>query len=61
LQDPLLEHDPPLLYNLEVDPGEQYNVAADHPDVIEQINQMVAEHSKTVKPAKDMLADRIPQ
>ena len=61
LQDPLLEHDPPLLYNLEVDPGEQYNVAADHPDVIEQINQMVTEHSKTIKPAKDMLADRIPQ
>ena len=61
LRDPIIDHDPPLLYNLEVDPGEKYNVAADHPDVIEKIKAMVAEHRATVKPAKDMLADRIAQ
>jgi arylsulfatase A-like enzyme len=59
LQDPIIDHDPPLLYNLEVDPGEKHNVAADHPDIIESIDAMVAEHGATVKPAKDMLADRI--
>jgi len=59
LRDPIIEHDPPLLYNLEVDPGEKYNVAADHPDIIANINAMVEEHKASVKPAKDMLADRI--
>jgi arylsulfatase A-like enzyme len=37
-------HDPPLLFHLEHDPGENYNVAKDHPDVISQIQQLVAEH-----------------
>jgi arylsulfatase A len=38
------EHDPPLLYHLEHDPGEQYDVADDHPDVLQAIAQLVAEH-----------------
>ena len=59
LRDPIIDHDPPLLYNLEVDPGEKYNVAADHADVIAAIGAMVEEHRATVKPTKDMLADRI--
>ena len=59
LRDPIVDHDPPLLYNLEVDPGEKYNLAADHPDIIAKVNAMVEEHKATVKPVKDMLADRI--
>src|SRR5690606_5121325 len=34
-------HDPPLLYNLEHDPGEQYNIADDHPDVLQAIATLV--------------------
>jgi arylsulfatase A-like enzyme len=59
LRDPIVDHDPPLLYNLEVDPAEKYNVAADHPDVIADIEAMVEAHRATVKPVKDMLAERI--
>ncbi len=59
LRDPIIEHDPPLLYNLEVDPGEKMNVAEDHPDIVAEIDAMVEEHSAGVEPVKDMLADRI--
>jgi arylsulfatase A len=37
-------HDPPLLFNLEVDPSEKYDVAKDHADVIADIRKLVAEH-----------------
>ncbi len=53
------EHNPPLLYDLEHDPSEKYNIAEQHPEVIEQINKMVEEHKKSVIPVKDQLADRI--
>jgi len=32
--DPEVAHDPPLLFNLDEDPGESFDVAARHPDVI---------------------------
>lgn len=35
---PLL-HDPPLLYNIDVDPSEKYNVAREHPDIIEDLKK----------------------
>jgi arylsulfatase A-like enzyme len=38
------EHDPPLLYNLEHDPSEKYDVAKANPEVISAIGQLVAEH-----------------
>ncbi|MBD3273810.1 MAG: sulfatase-like hydrolase/transferase, partial [Candidatus Marinimicrobia bacterium] len=37
-------HDTPLLFNLDTDPEEEYNIAEDHPDVIDEIQQMVDEH-----------------
>lgn len=43
------EHNPPLLYNLERDPGERYDVAGDHPDVLEEISALVAEHRATLQ------------
>ncbi|GAB6166270.1 sulfatase [Thermostilla marina] len=41
-------HDPPLLYDLWVDPGEQYNIATDHPDVIAKIRKIAGEHEATL-------------
>lgn len=38
------EHDPPLLFQLEHDPGEQYNVAGEHPEVLVEIAAAVAAH-----------------
>ncbi len=37
-------HDPPLLFNLDQDPSESYNVAADHVDVLTDIQNVVLQH-----------------
>jgi len=52
-------HDPPLLFDLDVDPGESFNVAAAHPDVIAQINAAVEKHKATVKPVKNQLEETV--
>jgi len=46
------KHDPPLLFQLEVDPSEQYNVAKEHPDVVAAILKEVARHKGELKPGK---------
>ena len=58
LQDPQLEHDPPLLFDLAADPGEKYDVAAQRPEALEAILRRVAEHRAGVIAVKDQLADR---
>ena len=50
--------DSPLLYNLSKDPAEQFDVAAEHPEVLQQINQMIKEHRANLVVGKDQLADR---
>jgi len=37
---------PPLLYDLEVDPSESRNVAAQHPNVVAEMRAMVAARSR---------------
>ena len=37
-------HDPPLLFHLARDPGEKFNLAAEHPDVVAKIQQAVERH-----------------
>jgi arylsulfatase A-like enzyme len=48
-------HDPPLLFDLRADPGESFNVAAQHADVIEQIAAAVARHRAQLQPAATQL------
>ncbi len=50
-----VEHDTPLLFNLEVDPSEKWNVAEKHPEVIAKIRQAVAAHQKELEPAVSQL------
>jgi arylsulfatase A-like enzyme len=38
-------HDPPLLFHLDSDPSEQYDVAKDHADVISAIRELASKHS----------------
>ncbi len=38
----------PLLFNLEYDPGEQYNIAGEHPEIVQTIQEVVHEHEKTM-------------
>lgn len=51
-------HEPPLLYDLNTDPSEKYNIADDHPRVIEQIRKVVAGHRAKLVKGPDMLKDR---
>jgi len=53
------EHKVPLLFQLEHDPSEKYNIAGQHPEVIEEIDRLVESHKKTVKPVEDQLVKRI--
>ena len=52
------EHDPPLLYNLSVDPSEKYDIASDYPDMIEVIMEIVRQHNEALVRGPDMLKDR---
>jgi len=48
-------HDPPLLFHLEHDPSESVDVAARHPDVIQQILADVKVHQAEMQPASSQL------
>ena len=49
------DHDPPLLFNLEYDPSEKFDVADKNPQVIDDIRRTVERHKKNLKPPKSQL------
>jgi arylsulfatase A len=53
------EHKVPLLFHLEHDPSEKYNIAGQHSEVIEEIDRLVEKHKKTVEPVENQLVKRI--
>ena len=57
----LNEHDPPVLYNLEVDPSEKWDVAAQHPEVIAEIKAAAYAHRKTVVAVPSQLEIPLPR
>ena len=48
-------HDPPLLFNLEIDPSERFNVAAANPAAISEIRALVEKHLASLKAAPSQL------
>lgn len=48
----------PLLYDLSEDPGEKYDVAEEHPEVLDEIQEMVERHKENLVEVKDQLAER---
>jgi arylsulfatase A len=54
-------HDPPLLYQLEEDPSERFDVGALHPEVIARIRERVAVHRRTVVPVVNQLEIPLPR
>ena len=51
-------HDPPLLFQLEIDPSEKYDVAQQHADVIDRIRKLAAEHQAGVTAPESQLERR---
>ncbi|MFN5537600.1 MAG: sulfatase [Planctomyces sp.] len=52
--------DPPQLYELRVDPGERWNVAKEHPEVLAEIQAAVERHRATVQPVESQLEAALP-
>jgi arylsulfatase A-like enzyme len=48
-------HDAPLLFHLEHDPSERFDVATDHSDVVADLQSEIKAHLATVKPVKSQL------
>lgn len=57
---PPIKQDPPLLYHLEHDPGEQFDLTAKHPEIVSQLLETIQAHEATVEPAIDQLAIPLP-
>jgi arylsulfatase A len=45
----------PLLFNLAIDPGERYNIAQNHPEIIAEIRKIMEAHQATIKPVENQL------
>ena len=52
------EHNKPLLYDLNKDPSENFDISADHPEIILEIQKLVASHNSNMVKGKDQLAER---
>ena len=53
-------HDPPLVYDLDQDPGEKYDVALRYPDVVARIRSLATEHARTLVPVENQVDKRLP-
>ncbi|MCX7826850.1 MAG: sulfatase-like hydrolase/transferase, partial [Verrucomicrobiae bacterium] len=54
-------HDPPLLFNLNHDPPEKFDVAKKHPDVIKAIRTEIAAHQATMKSGENQIEKTLPK
>ncbi|GAB5521034.1 MAG: sulfatase [Rhodothermales bacterium] len=53
------EHETPLLFNLDHDPSEQYNLAEVHPDIVTRLTAAAEDHVARTPPAESQLEARI--
>jgi arylsulfatase len=59
--EPRVVHDPPLLFDLAVDPGERFNVAKNHPDVIADLIKTANAHRGAVVATKPLFDAVLPK
>jgi arylsulfatase A-like enzyme len=53
-----IDHQTPLLYNLSYDAAEKFDKAAEHPDVLQKIQDLIIAHTSKLVAGKDQLAER---
>lgn len=51
-------HDTPILYNVNKDPSEEFDIANENPEIIQQINALVEIHKSNLVKGKDQLGER---
>ena len=49
---------PPLLFNLNEDVSEKYNIAEDYPEIIDKIKYMIENHRRNLNAPPDLLSKR---
>lgn len=54
------EHHPPLLFNLAEDPGEHYDVAAMHPDIVADLVREVEAHRRSMVAGRPLFDELLP-
>ena len=54
-------HTPPLLFDLSVDPGERFDVAASHPDEVADLVREADAHRRTVTPGRPLFDELLPR
>lgn len=47
--------DPPLLFNIQIDPGEKYNIFSEHPEIARDLLMDVEKHKSGLIPGEDQL------
>jgi arylsulfatase A-like enzyme len=52
------EHDPPLLYNLDQDPSERFDIGKQHPEVLAEIQKIAEKHRQTIERVENQLEKR---
>jgi len=55
---PAVHHDPPLLFHLDRDPGERYDVAEDYPDVVAELTALADRIDARIDRGRDVMSAR---
>ena len=52
-------YDKPVLYDLGTDPGELYNIAEEHPDIVQELTMLANAHKASLKIAKSIFDQKV--
>jgi len=53
-----VHHDPPLLFNVDQDPAERFNIAEKYPEIVSLIKERTEQHKNKMVKGPDLLKDR---